>query len=55
MEFSPENPELLTTIGLIYLRLGENQRAFDYLGNSLTTTTPNAKTIPGGLHHPGQP
>jgi len=45
MEFSPENPELLTTIGLIYLRLGENQRAFDYLGNSLTHDPKNAKTI----------
>jgi len=45
MEFSPENPELLTTIGLIYLRLGENQRAFDYLGNSLTHDPRNAKTI----------
>mmetsp|Transcript_40200 Transcript_40200/g.52928 ORF Transcript_40200/g.52928 Transcript_40200/m.52928 type:complete len:430 (+) Transcript_40200:133-1422(+) len=45
MEFSPENPELLTTIGLIYLRLGENQRAFDYLGNSLTHDPKNPKTI----------
>jgi Bardet-Biedl syndrome 4 protein len=24
LEFSPENPDLLTTIGLIYLRLDEN-------------------------------
>eukprot|EP00741_Cyanophora_paradoxa_P015999 tig00000042_g15445.t1 len=36
LEFSPENPEILTTIGLLYLRLGENYRAFDFLGNSLT-------------------
>ena len=27
LEFSPENPEVLTTIGLLYLRLGENYRA----------------------------
>ena len=36
LEFSPENPELLTTVGLLYLRLGENYKAFDFLGNSLT-------------------
>ena len=29
LEFSPENPELLTMLGLLYLRLGENFRAFD--------------------------
>lgn len=45
LEFSPENPEVLTTIGLLYLRLGENYRAFDFLGNSLTHDPKNAKTI----------
>jgi hypothetical protein len=30
-DHSPESPELLTTIGLLYLRLGENKRAFDFL------------------------
>eukprot|EP00937_MAST-01D_sp_MAST-1D-sp2_P001409 g1409.t1 len=45
LEFSPENPELLTNVGLLYLRLGENYRAFDYLGNSLTHDPTNAKTI----------
>ena len=45
LEFSPENPELLTTLGLIYLRLGENYKAFDFLGNSLTHDPRNAKTI----------
>ena len=24
----PENPELLTTIGLLYIRLGQNNQAF---------------------------
>jgi Bardet-Biedl syndrome 4 protein len=43
LEFSPENPDLLTTVGLLYLRLGENYRAFDYLGNSLTHDPKNAK------------
>ena len=45
LEFSPESPELLTTIGLLYLRLGENFRAFDFLGNSLTHDPRNPKTI----------
>lgn len=45
LEFSPENPEILTTIGLLYLRLGENFRAFDFLGNSLTHDPKNPKTI----------
>ena len=45
LEFSPENPELLTTLGLIYLRLGENYKAFDFLGNSLTHDPKNPKTI----------
>ena len=32
LDYSPENPELLTTVGLLYLRLSENYKAFDYLG-----------------------
>ncbi len=36
-------PELLTTVGLLYLRLGENYKAFEYLGNSLTHDPKNAK------------
>mmetsp|Transcript_31597 Transcript_31597/g.102986 ORF Transcript_31597/g.102986 Transcript_31597/m.102986 type:complete len:413 (+) Transcript_31597:163-1401(+) len=45
LEFSPENPDILTTIGLLYLRLGENYRAFDFLGNSLTHDPKSPKTI----------
>lgn len=41
--FSPENPELLTTVGLLYLRLEENMKAFDYLGNSLTHDPKNSR------------
>ena len=36
LDFSPENPELLTTMGLVYLRLDESERAFEFLGNALT-------------------
>lgn len=35
--------EILTTVGLLYLRLGENYRAFDFLGNSLTHDPKNPK------------
>jgi len=45
LEYSPESPEILTTIGLLYLRIGDNKDAFEYLGNSLTHDPRSAKTI----------
>eukprot|EP01038_Epipyxis_sp_PR26KG_P013114 gene13114-17578_t len=45
LEICPENPELLTTVGLLFLKLGNNVKAFEYLGNSLTYDPKNAKTI----------
>jgi len=45
LEYSPENPDMLTTVGLLYLRLGENYRAFEFLGNALAHDPKNAKTI----------
>ena len=45
LEFAPENPELLTTLGLLYLRLSENYKAFQYLGNSLTLDPKNSKAL----------
>ena len=45
LEICPENPELLTTVGLLYLKLGNNTKAFEYLGNSLTYDPKSAKTI----------
>jgi len=45
LEICPENSELLTTIGLLFLKLGNNTKAFEYLGNSLTYDPKNAKTI----------
>ena len=41
----PENPELLTTIGQLYIRIGQNNQAFQYLGNSLSYDQKNNKTI----------
>ena len=45
LEFSPENSEILTTLGILYLRVGDSMRAFDHLGNSLTHNPRNPKTI----------
>ena len=45
LEICPENPELLTVIGLLYLKLGNNGRAFEFFGNSLTFDPKNSKTI----------
>lgn len=44
-ELSPESSELLTTIGLLYLKLGDNTKAFEYLGKSLSYDPRNPKTI----------
>ena len=32
LRFSPENADILTTLGLLYLKLDQNVRAFDFLG-----------------------
>ncbi|KAK7912681.1 hypothetical protein WMY93_012892 [Mugilogobius chulae] len=45
VEFSPENTELLTTLGLLYLQLGKYQKAFEHLGNALTFDPSNYKAI----------
>eukprot|EP00357_Protocruzia_adherens_P018472 CAMPEP_0115007542 /NCGR_PEP_ID=MMETSP0216-20121206/21264_1 /TAXON_ID=223996 /ORGANISM="Protocruzia adherens, Strain Boccale" /LENGTH=425 /DNA_ID=CAMNT_0002374549 /DNA_START=39 /DNA_END=1316 /DNA_ORIENTATION=- len=45
LEFSPENPEILTTMGLLHLRQGQHNEAFVHLGNSLTLDPKNPKTI----------
>ena len=45
LDHSPDNPDLLTTVGLLYLRLGQNYRAFDYLGSSLAQDPRNPKSI----------
>ncbi|XP_059801858.1 Bardet-Biedl syndrome 4 protein isoform X2 [Hypanus sabinus] len=45
VEFSPENADLLTTLGLLYLQLGMYQKAFEHLGNALTYNPNNYKAI----------
>jgi Bardet-Biedl syndrome 4 protein len=45
LELCPESPDLLTTVGLLFLKLGDNTKAFEFLGNSLTFDPRSAKTI----------
>ncbi|XP_042329418.1 Bardet-Biedl syndrome 4 protein isoform X2 [Sceloporus undulatus] len=45
VEFSPENTELLTTLGLLYLEREDYQKAFEHLGNALTYDPSNYKAI----------
>ncbi|KAK3755416.1 hypothetical protein QZH41_016631, partial [Actinostola sp. cb2023] len=62
IEFSPENPELITTLGLLYLQVrvrllpggvfsgyfrGASQRAFEHLGLAMTYDPSNVKAILG--------
>ena len=42
---SPEDPDLLSTLGLLYLQSGATQKAFDCLGSSLTFDPTNSKAI----------
>ena len=42
---SPQNPELLTTMGLLYLRSEKNDLALQLLAKSLQLDTGNAKTV----------
>ncbi|ELU12061.1 hypothetical protein CAPTEDRAFT_94608, partial [Capitella teleta] len=45
VEFSPENGEVLTTLGLLYMQTGQFQKAFEHLGNALTYDPCNVKAI----------
>nr|KAG5708037.1 hypothetical protein BaRGS_025175 [Batillaria attramentaria] len=45
VEYSPENPDLLTTLGLLYMQIGQFQRAFENLGNALTFDPTHTKAI----------
>ncbi|KAK2193837.1 hypothetical protein NP493_5g13027 [Ridgeia piscesae] len=45
VEYSPENPEILTTLGLLYMQIGQYQKAFDNLGNAMTYDPSYVKAI----------
>lgn len=43
----PENSDVLTQCGLMYQKMGDKIKAFEYLGNALTYNPRNAKAILG--------
>ncbi|ETO11294.1 hypothetical protein RFI_26086 [Reticulomyxa filosa] len=45
LEFSPENPTLLTNLGLLYLRCGNYFDGFNFLGSSLSLHPTDNKTL----------
>ncbi|EDV29784.1 uncharacterized protein TRIADDRAFT_18483 [Trichoplax adhaerens] len=45
LEFSPENTEIMTTLGLLYIKIGQNQKAFEQLGQALIYNPSNVKAI----------
>ncbi|XP_046842582.1 Bardet-Biedl syndrome 4 protein-like [Xenia sp. Carnegie-2017] len=45
VDHSPEKPDLMTTLGLLYLEVGQTQKAFEHLGNALTYDPTFSKAI----------
>lgn len=45
LKFSMENSQILTVLGLIFLKLGDTNQAFQYLGNSLSINPKDSKAI----------
>lgn len=45
LQLDTGNAETLSTIGLLYLRIGQNQQAFDFLGNALSHDPKSFKAI----------
>lgn len=45
VETCPDNPEILTMIGLLYLKLGDNENAFSHLNDALKLDPKSVKAI----------
>ncbi|XP_045128837.1 Bardet-Biedl syndrome 4 protein-like isoform X2 [Portunus trituberculatus] len=45
IEYFPENAELHTTLGLLYMQIGKYQPAFEHLGTTLTFDPTNTRAI----------
>ncbi|OWF54543.1 Bardet-Biedl syndrome 4 protein homolog [Mizuhopecten yessoensis] len=45
VEYSPENPDMLCTLGLLYMQIGQYQKAFENLGNAMTYDATHVKAI----------
>ncbi|XP_002161548.2 Bardet-Biedl syndrome 4 protein [Hydra vulgaris] len=46
-EFSPESPEIMTTLGLLYLKMNEPAKAFDKFGSALVHDPCNVDAVLG--------
>ncbi|XP_027229476.2 BBSome complex member BBS4 isoform X1 [Penaeus vannamei] len=45
IEYFPENADLHTTLGLLYMQTGKHQQAFEHLGTTLTFEPQNTRAI----------
>ncbi|XP_050711452.1 Bardet-Biedl syndrome 4 protein-like isoform X2 [Eriocheir sinensis] len=45
IEYFPENADLHTTLGLLYMQIGKYQQAFEHLGTTLTFDPTNTRAI----------
>ena len=45
LEYTPENPDLLSTLGLLHHKAGDDLRAFEHLGNSLTHSPRDTRSL----------
>ncbi|KAK7068109.1 Bardet-Biedl syndrome 4 protein, partial [Halocaridina rubra] len=45
IEYFPENSDLHTTLGLLYMQSGKHQQAFEHLGTTLTYEPSNTRAI----------
>lgn len=45
LDLTPESPELLASIGSLYIRMGDNDSAFQFLGRALSFDPKNTKAI----------
>ncbi|XP_076068138.1 Bardet-Biedl syndrome 4 isoform X2 [Oratosquilla oratoria] len=45
VEYFPENSDLHTTLGLLYMQIGQHQKAFEHLGTALTFDAKNTRAI----------
>lgn len=43
--YFPENADLHTTLGLLYMQIGKYQQAFEHLGTTLTFEPTNTRAI----------
>lgn len=45
LDISPESPDILASIGSLYIRIGDNDSAFQFLGKALSFDPKHTKAI----------